>query len=581
MAKLALDGESNRTMLTRPQLTKAIQLRFRGDDGQVTIVVMLALSFFLMLFIGFGVDMTNVFFHRQSAQAAADSACVAGAMDMLVNQAQGAGLGGFTVGAGFDCSKTPTASPCQYAALNGYQSPGLTPGVESNDVTVSFPTTIKGAATPSLGAAGAYPFLQVDVYDRMRVYFSSWLSGSQTQDVHAFAKCGLQQANAPPPIVVLDPTCPHAFEVSGSATVKLIGGPQRSIQVNSGNETCAAATQGSGCSGNGTIDLSQGGPNFTGSAFGVWGAPNSAPRNFLPGSTGQWQSPAAPVPDPWRTLVAPDPTSLTKNPATRTVAHTVNGCPDIGGCTEYSPGWYASAIVVKGFTAIFDPGVYYITGTANGNCGTPGTGCLGKSKPTGLCRYGLIVDSNGIVRPSTAVGDGTGGTMFYFSGTGAGTYGSAFFGANAGSRAVDAFSGSLVTCPGGTAPSPPLPASLQGDVLLGPCAGPYGLTRFRGMLFWDDRANADLNGQPSMQGGGGLLLAGNLYFHNCPEAPNVCAQPPTDYNAFFNLQGTPGSSTYIFGDITTDELIEGGNGTISMQLNPNQILSMLKVALLQ
>ena len=102
---------------------------------------------------------------------------------------------------------------------------------------------------------------------------------------------------------------------------------------------------------------------------------------------------------------------------------------------------------------------------------------------------------------------------------------------------------------------------------------------------YQDRANGDPNGQPSMQGGGGLLLGGNLYFHNCPEndalITGACAAPPTDYNAFLNLQGNSGSSTYIYGDIITDQLSLGAGGTIEMQLNPYASRNVLKVALLQ
>src|SRR5207302_11066348 len=75
----------------------------RRDSGQMTIVVALAMGTFLLGFVGFGADMTNLWFHRQSAQNAADSACMAGAMDMLLaanagtpNVATGA-LGAFGV----------------------------------------------------------------------------------------------------------------------------------------------------------------------------------------------------------------------------------------------------------------------------------------------------------------------------------------------------------------------------------------------------------------------------------------------------------------------------------------------------
>jgi hypothetical protein len=98
------------------------------------------------------------------------------------------------------------------------------------------------------------------------------------------------------------------------------------------------------------------------------------------------------------------------------------------------------------------------------------------------------------------------------------------------------------------------------------------------MLFFDDRSNADPNGQPSMHGGGGLLLGGTLYFHNCPNSPRCTL---TDYNAFFDLQGNPGSTTYVYGDIITDELVLAGTAAINMQLNKNQVVNVVKVALLQ
>jgi len=89
------------------------------------------------------------------------------------------------------------------------------------------------------------------------------------------------------------------------------------------------------------------------------------------------------------------------------------------------------------------------------------------------------------------------------------------------------------------------------------------------MLFFQDRNNADPNAQPMMQGGAAMLLGGDLYFHS------------TGYKAFFDLQGSPGSSTYVYGDITTDELVLGGTAEIDMQLNNNQMVTSVKAALLQ
>ncbi|HKS95507.1 MAG TPA: pilus assembly protein TadG-related protein [Terriglobia bacterium] len=570
------------------------------DAGQVSVLVLLATALFVLLFVGFGVDMTNLYFHRQAAQGAADAACQAGAMDMFANTA-GTSLGNFTTGTNFDCTSKTTATPCQYARLNGYSSPGLTAGVDSNDVQVSFPASVAGVTTPNTALTGTWAFMQVDITDRVKTYFSTLITRSPTQDVLARSRCGMVVASQPVPIIVLDPTCPHPFQVSGASTVTVVGGPSKSIQVNSDNTTCAAATIDSGCAGNGTIDLSKAGPALTGGTLGVFGAPGSAPPNFLPGTTGMWLSPSAPIQDPYKLL--PPPSNPQPSPSVppdtfRTqcitaanpcaVAYHTNGCPDPNGCVEYGPGQYTSAIVVKNTTAIFDPGIYYITGTDKVNCGKAGTGCV--SSPNGQCRADFEVDAGGVVRPSTARGSGIGGTMFYLSGTGAGNYGSAFFGANAGAanngngNPIDPFSSSLVTCAGGPAPNPPLPATLAGDVLLGPCTGTYGGPNNvnRGMLFFQDRSNADTNGQPSFNGGGGLLLGGNLYFHNCPESLTApCAPPTTDYNAFLQLQGNPGSNTYVYGNITTDELITAGNGSVTMELNAQAVYSILKVALLQ
>jgi hypothetical protein len=188
--------------------------------------------------------------------------------------------------------------------------------------------------------------------------------------------------------------------------------------------------------------------------------------------------------------------------------------------------------------------------------------------------------------------------MFYLSGSsGAGTYGSVFFGSNAGKpggRTIDAFTTSNATCPGGTAPPTQLnlPTTVPGNVLLGQCTnkGTYfgpGSTDtsgvIRGLIFFQDRADADAKGQATMQGGGGLVMSGNMYFHNCNASGTGtgCSNPPTGYNAFFDLQGTPSGGTYVLGNITTDELVLGGNSAIAMSLNPNAVYNILKASLLE
>ncbi len=575
--------------------------RFSSESGQASVFVVLALGLFLLGAIGGAVDIANLWFHRQAAQTAADAACTAGAMDMLA-QAEGSASYSWITGKTSDCKGTTNVAPCQYAALNGYDGSGLIAQTPSNKVALSYPASVSGVTTPPAGLAPT-PFLQVNITDRVKVFFLGMLSGNKTMDVGAKAVCGLVQAKSPVPIIVLNPTCQHAFQVSGSAQVNIIGGPSRSIQVNSNNTTCAAATQNSGCPtisqpggcpapSNSAINLCQGGPNFDGSSFGVTGAPGQPASGFNTQNDGTW-SVAAPISDPYAQVPVPSLPALSPTNSTPlSVGSGVNGCPDTAGCDEYQPGLYNHSIIVQNRTAIFDPGIYYIKpssypNSAKANCGSPSSCTSGNV--TGQCKYDLLLLSGSLVRPSNVTGNGN-GAMFYFSGPGASTgYGSVYIDSNSGKRSVASFPSSNIQCPGGD-PVPSqvgLPSNLNGNVLMGQCTskGTYigapgeSSGGIRGLLFFDDRANNDLHGQPSMQGGGGLLLAGSLYFHNCPGSPSC--SPSTDFNAFVQLQGTPSSGTYVLGNITTDELVLSGNGSISMALNPNAIYNILKASLLQ
>jgi hypothetical protein len=598
------------------------------QSGQTVTIVALALGLFLLGMAGLAVDVSNWWFHRQMAQGAADAACTAGVMDLLAGASTGGTFGGYPTGsppASFMCSASSTTAACQYASLNGYPAGGLVANTPSNDVKISFPGSVPGLQTcsstvppPCVPATTtvANPFILVNVFDRVPTTFTGIITGKKTTDVATSAVCGVLQSTAPVPIIVMNPTCQHAFELGGSSTVKIVGGPTRSIEVNSSNSTCAAATNSSTnqCNGNPTIDLSKGGPNFTGSEFAVVGLPKTAPGGFNPGTTGDWAT-GGPISDPYALVSAPNlaalSTSLT-NTGPLTVNYGIDGCPDHTNCQEYLPGIYTNPIVVSNATAIFVPGIYYMKPTSpdiETTPNSPGAGCL--NTPNGnQNRYSLSFLSNSLVRPATngnANGDGSNGVVFYLSGSGGtGTYASVYFksdsGGGPGSHTIDPYTVANGTCPGGTAPPSQLnlPTTVVGNVLVGQCTskGTYigpGSTDssggIRGLLFFQDRADADSKGQPHMQGGSGLVIAGNMYFHNCNTsgtgtnclAPSgTPGNPPAGgYNAFLSLQGSPGSATYVLGNITTDELVMGGGGTIAMSLNPNAVYNILKASLLQ
>src|ERR1700730_16081692 len=97
-----------------------------GESGQAAVFLVLAMGLFLIGSMGFVVDGANLWFHRQSAQTAADAACTAGAMKML-SVAAGATRPNW-IGTSFQCSGSTNgapnngSAPCQYAAFNGYSS---------------------------------------------------------------------------------------------------------------------------------------------------------------------------------------------------------------------------------------------------------------------------------------------------------------------------------------------------------------------------------------------------------------------------------------------------------------------------
>jgi Flp pilus assembly protein TadG len=546
--------------------------RRRNERGQTAILLVITLSLFLLAVTGMAVDYSSLWYHRQAAQGAADAACQAGAMDMYalaqgsVSGSPAAFVPGFvpTAAGNYNCSTTPGATPCKYAGFNGYDGSGLLASAESNQVTFNFPASITGITAPAATLAPV-PFMRVDITDRVKVFFSALLTGNKTQDVLATAKCGLAQALAPIPLVILHPTMSGALHLGGTSEIQIYGGPSQSIQVNSGSSTAVT--------GGGTIDLSQGGPPplpatsgpGTGSSLGTWGGPPSSPGAFLPGSTGSWMAPSSADPDPYAQVSAPAKPAAPTPSATCVVnpcpvAYGFHRCPDNNhGCLEYAPGYYpAPGIAVKNTTTnrtvIFDAGIYWIEG-------------------------GISFDSNSMARPSDQDPQGIGGAMFYLSGTASLTVD-----ANAGSKpTTGSYLSSGAICPGapvGTTVPGNVPKNLLGIVLVAPCSGTYGdpLGQYRGILFFQDRSAA---ATPNWNGGGQVLFSGSMYFHQCNASGTGTGCLATDYGTKLDMGGNSGAGTYLLGNVITDQMSLHGTPLFAMDLSPNLTSNILKVALLQ
>ncbi len=529
--------------------------RMADDAGQAIISLCLILGVFLIAMLGFAVDLTNIWFHRQAATAAADAACQAGAVDMYA-QAAGETLNstGFTPGTASDCVHSSSATMCFYAKQNGYNGTGLTAGTASNAVSWTFPSTVSGVTA----GAGQYPFMVVTIAENVQTYLISLLQGSHTLPVTIKSTCGIAQILAPAPMVVLDPIHAATFAYSGGGTLDIVGGPSRGLQVNSSSTSAVFWVPA------GLINLSAGGPNLTGSDVGIVGGPATAPPNgYNGGTTGTWRTSVVPVPDPFANV--PVPASVKNITPTTTVAgvgvpYGTDGCPDhriISGllgksCMEYGPGYYPIGLTLDGLsTAIFLPGVYYL----NGSLTASGTNTLRMAKPSGHQQ--------------------TDGVTFYF------LSGSLNVLDCAGCFAIgiDNVAATDLTCDGSSPPAAlGMPASLSGNVLYSMCAagGTYfetsgsdstdvrGSPGSRGLLFFQDHSNPT---QPILAGLGSQTFSGALYFH------------AIGYTDTLALAGGSSSGTFVLGDIVTDRVSLTGSGVIKLALSSGATTPLSKVGL--
>ena len=446
--------------------------RLYSERGQASLIIIVFIAVFLLGATGLATDYTQIWTRRQIAQGAADAACQAGAADLYLKALDPTaettyGLDLSWIGSSFDCSSKPGSAVCRYASLNGYSG---------SSVAVDFPGSVSGAPSLPPGSGPiANPYIKVSITDSVPLTFAKLLSPSGTFDVSAKAECGLNPISVPIPLVILHPTSTAALSVSGAATIKVYGGPNRSIQVNSTSATAVVA---------GTVNLSQAGPGGTGADLAVAGGPTTKPAGVSVGSTGKWITGVIPSGDPWGAVPAP---SVPAAAGTATpVPFAVNGCPDPIGCVEFTggdytacsnanniapganaclisprfgsagPAWqathaYTSGTLIQPTNAQHNAGGYVFQAQNNGNSGTnaqvpnPWNQTIGGNQLDGSVTWknmgpasttpltaifdpglyylgagGLQPGSNTTMRMSTAAGDGTNGATFYFT-TSAGT----------------------------------------------------------------------------------------------------------------------------------------------------------------
>ncbi len=521
----------------------------KRQDGQVLLLLVVALGLFLLGAVGLAIDASVLYSHRQLAQAAADAAAEAAIMSVFngTNTSTYANVFGSTA---FTCTTgNDSRTPCVYARYHGF-------GTTANEtVTVDFPTSVPGVTLSDEDDPAAIGVTVSRTVDTGLIRFV----GQSLATVRARGVAVITDVFSPVPIIILHPTfgpgvggggpSDAAFEKNGDNTVKICGGPTKSIQVNSDHKTQAVRHVGQGA-----VDLSKAGPknfvnimscNGAGADFGQFGGPNpySQSTALWLGTDGNFQQPSSRLDDPLRNV--PQPVQPTAAPAPGLIdggGATID-CPVPAGykCKVYSPGYYPTGIQIKNEFAVFKPGLYYMGSggfqiQANGaahmqrTCQTPDPATFG-------CGMLIVNDGNSAKDDIFFIAANSGKSPSY---GGPFTY----------------IYPDLTTC--------------TGNCLLGTTES--GI--YKGILFFEDRTSPYKKHQ--LSGGGGLTLRGTIYLTKSDR--DTLIANPSNYQ-YLTLSGNSGSSTRVIGMIIVDRLSLGGTSDIIMTLNPNASLNLRQVAL--
>jgi hypothetical protein len=350
-------------------------VRLPRESGQAIVLVIVSLSLFLMGSLGLGLDVAQMYAHRQMAQTAADAAAQA-AMMSIKDGTNSTSAHPFSTAASFTCAVPPSTldlrTPCVYAQYNGF-------GTSTDTVTVSFPGTVSGVSL----AAVATPAVTVTVQRTLTTGLMQFL-GKSNVTIKAKASSGLIASVPPTCLYVLDPSAQNAFSVSNGATVNMNCG----LEVNSSNGTAASVT------GAATVTA--------GSATVVGGATVSNGGRITPSFT----TGVAATTDPFLSLPSPAVGACNQT----------NYNPGYGNWT-LNPGVYCGGIVISnGSTAVFNPGTYIIKGGGIqfvGGSTITGSGVMFYLTGTNAT-YGSVTMSNGVSVTLSAETSGSYlGVLFY------------------------------------------------------------------------------------------------------------------------------------------------------------------------
>jgi len=336
-------------------------MRRKKNQGQILIFVSLALLV-LVAMLGLVVDGGWAYFRQQSAQAAADSAALAGAQAALFSSGGDlvCGASGVVCQAATACS-SPVANPpasdadnaCLYAQANGF---AVTSGSKQN-VLIEANTTSPPPTAP--GVSDMY-YVTARVSETFPLTFLAIL-GRLTQFISARATAVIGPRTQTC-LYVLDPSGPASFTVNGANITSTCG-----FFVNSNHPTAMVVN------GSSTINVSQidivGNYLFNGS------------NNVTPTPTTGVRQQGNPL-----AYLKPPNVGACTFPST----YVINGSTSV----TLNPGVYCGGININGSnTVTFNQGTYILNGgglTINGNNTVTGAGVTFYNTASSSQAYGAI-----------------------------------------------------------------------------------------------------------------------------------------------------------------------------------------------
>ena len=220
-------------------------MRRNGEKGQALVMTAVALGLVLMGAVGMAIDTSQLWAHRQMAQAAADAAAQAAILSVFdgTNTVK-PNIFALTTSYTHTCGLADAITPCAYSFKNGF--------APENGDTVA--VDVPDAATVGLDPASLSPddpvnLIRVTITRPVATSFVSMLGAAATSNIKASAVAAICSTNEPIPILVLHPSNNGTFAINGGAgggfPIQIVGGPQRSIQVNSSSTTSISVKGGS------------------------------------------------------------------------------------------------------------------------------------------------------------------------------------------------------------------------------------------------------------------------------------------------------------------------------------------------